>query len=79
MRSGTVPIRPVSDLFGEVARLTVAEKIELLEAVWESLEADAIPLTAAQRAELDRRLANYERTTAATSSWNQVKADLLHE
>ena len=71
--------RLVSDLFDEVARLTAAEKIDLLEAVWESLEADAVPLTAAQRAELDRRLANYDRSTAQTCSWDQVKANILHQ
>ena len=36
-------------------------------------------LSAAQRAKLDRRLANYERTTAETFSWEQVKPDLLRE
>ena len=46
----------MSALRGQIANLTAAEKAELLDEVWESLEADALTLTDAQRAELDSRI-----------------------
>jgi len=43
----------VSDLRHQIENLSAFEKAELLDAVWESLEADALSSTDAQRAELD--------------------------
>jgi putative addiction module component (TIGR02574 family) len=36
------------------------EKLDLIGEIWDSIEADAIPLTEAQAAELDRRLATLD-------------------
>jgi putative addiction module component (TIGR02574 family) len=63
----------VSDLRSQLANLTPAQKADLLDAVWESLEADA-SLTEAQRAELDRRIASHEQNPSDVLSWEQVKA-----
>jgi len=41
----------MSDLRHEIENLSASEKAELLDVVWESLEADALSLTDAQRAE----------------------------
>ncbi|MGC3981413.1 MAG: addiction module protein [Steroidobacteraceae bacterium] len=43
-------------------KLPVAERIRLVEDLWDSIAADqsALPLTPDQRAELDRRLDAYE-------------------
>ena len=46
----------MSALREQIANLTAAEKAELLDEVWESLKADALTLTDAQRAELDSRI-----------------------
>ena len=46
----------MSDLRHQIENLSASEKAELLDAVWESLEADALSLTDAQRAELDHRI-----------------------
>ncbi len=35
----------MSDLRNQIQSLSAAEKVELLDAVWESLEADALSLT----------------------------------
>jgi putative addiction module component (TIGR02574 family) len=42
--------------------LPVAERIKLVEDLWDSIAADqsALPLTSAQRVELDKRLDAYE-------------------
>ena len=52
----------------DIARLNRHEKLELIEEIWKSLshEADTIPLTTAQRAELDRRLDEVETVRVAS-------------
>ena len=67
----------MSDLRHQIDSLSAAEKAELLDEVWESLEADAVSLTDAQRAELDHRLARHERNPADVLSWEQVRVGLL--
>jgi putative addiction module component (TIGR02574 family) len=48
-----------------------------LDVVWESLEADALSLTDAQRTELDSRLARHEQKPSDVISWEQVRAGLF--
>ncbi len=67
----------MSDLRSQINRLSPAEKAELLDTVWESLEADAVSLTDAQRAELDFRIARHEKTPSDVIPWEQVRAGLL--
>ncbi len=47
----------------DIAHLSLEERLRLLDELWESLSqtAEAIPLTSAQREELDRRLDELER------------------
>ncbi len=47
----------------EIARLTVPEKILLLEDLWDSIasEESGVPVPASHREELDRRLAEYRK------------------
>lgn len=47
--------------FSELARLPIQERMRLVEELWDSIASDqhALPLTDAQRAELDRRLDAY--------------------
>jgi putative addiction module component (TIGR02574 family) len=52
----------MTDLRSQINSLSPAEKAELLDTVWESLEADAASLTDAQRAELDYRIARHEES-----------------
>jgi len=44
-------------LRSQIDSLSAAEKADLLDTLWESLEADSALLTDAQRAELDCRIA----------------------
>lgn len=46
----------------ELRNLPIAQRIRLVEDLWDSIAADqkALPLTEEQRAELDRRLDRYE-------------------
>jgi putative addiction module component (TIGR02574 family) len=67
----------MSDLQREIVGLSAAEKFELLDVLWESLEADSYGLTDEQRAELDFRVACYERDPSDVVPWEQVRAGLL--
>jgi putative addiction module component (TIGR02574 family) len=51
------------DEIPEIARLTVPEKILLLEDLWDSIAAQesSVPVPPSHREELDRRLAEYEK------------------
>jgi putative addiction module component (TIGR02574 family) len=51
----------MSDLRHKIENLSSSQKAELMEVVWESLEADALSLTDAQRAELDHRIERHEQ------------------
>jgi putative addiction module component (TIGR02574 family) len=67
----------MTDLRNQIGNLSAAEKSELIDALWESLEAGAPPLTDIQCAELDRRVEQYERDPSDVIPWEQVKADLF--
>jgi putative addiction module component (TIGR02574 family) len=67
----------MSNLQNEIGSLSRAEKFELLDWLWESLEADAPTPTDEQRAELDNRVARYEQNPSDVISWEQVKAARL--
>jgi putative addiction module component (TIGR02574 family) len=58
----------------DIASLTPEERLDLLEELWDSLGAasEAIPLTEAQRAELDRRLDDLEREGPVGIPWDEV-------
>jgi putative addiction module component (TIGR02574 family) len=67
----------MSDLREQINSLSPAEKAELLDTVWESLEADAVSLTDAQRVELDYRIARHEENPSEVIPWEQVRAGLF--
>jgi putative addiction module component (TIGR02574 family) len=69
----------MSDLRSQINNLSPAEKAELLDSVWESLEADAASLTDAQRAELDYRIARHEQNPSDVVPWQQVRAGLFRK
>jgi putative addiction module component (TIGR02574 family) len=56
--------------------LSVPERIQLVEDLWDSIaaSADQIPLTEAQRQELDRRLDEYEAHPERVVSWEEVRS-----
>jgi putative addiction module component (TIGR02574 family) len=60
----------------DILELSIAERILLVEDIWDSIaEApEALPLTAAQKEELDSRLAAYHRDPSAGSPWHEVVA-----
>jgi putative addiction module component (TIGR02574 family) len=63
----------------EILKLSVSERIQLVEDIWDSIaaEPDALPLTEEQRAELDRRLADAESNPGVGTPWSEVKLRIL--
>ena len=60
----------------ELERLTAPERLALISQLWDSLEDDQLPLTAAQREELDRRLASLDQESREGITWSALKAEL---
>ena len=60
----------------DLSRLSVAERIIVVEHIWDSIatEQEAVTLPPAQAAELDRRLESYRQSPTAGASWEDVKA-----
>lgn len=60
-------------------KLSVEDRLALADAIWESVarEMEASSLTAAQRAELERRLADSIARPEAITPWEQIKARAL--
>jgi putative addiction module component (TIGR02574 family) len=65
-------------LLTEAAKLSVSERIELVEAIWDTVapDLDTVPLPESHRAELERRLADLDENPDAGSSWEEVRARL---
>jgi putative addiction module component (TIGR02574 family) len=64
--------------FDEILGLSVPERIQLVEDIWDSIAAspESLPITDAQRQELDRRLDAYARDPSELRSWDEVRARL---
>lgn len=56
----------------DIAKLSPEERLELLEQLWDSLSPEAIPMTDAQKEELDRRLDELDREGPIGIPWNEV-------
>jgi putative addiction module component (TIGR02574 family) len=58
----------------DIAKLTPAERLQLVEDLWDSFcdTPESVPLTDAQRTELDRRLDDLEREGPVGIPWDEV-------
>ena len=58
----------------DIAKLSPEERLELLEQLWDSLceTPEAVPMTDAQREELDRRLDDLDHEGPVGIPWNEV-------
>ena len=64
------------ELVTEILALPVADRVRLVEAIWDSISAipEALPLTDWQKEELDRRLAEFEADPDPGSTLEEVFA-----
>lgn len=58
-----------------IAKLNAQERLSLIAALWDSLSDEHTPLPEAQRAELERRLANFDDDRPDAVSWESLKAE----
>ena len=69
-----------SEILDQAQALSVLERIELVEAIWDTIPSDAsleaLPLSHEHCTELDRRLADLEANPEAGSSWAEARARL---
>lgn len=72
-----MPIQPPFDYH----KLSVAERLELVEDLWDSIAQDAdldtLPLSEEDKQLLDERLAEHEKDPDPGSTWDDVKARIL--
>lgn len=63
----------------EILKLSVSERIQLVEDIWDSIAADpdTLPLTDEQRAELDDRIDDAEANPGQGRPWSEVRDRLL--
>lgn len=63
-------------LKAELLQLSVSERIQLVEDLWDSIAdcPEDLPLTDAQRDELDHRLEAWRANPAEGASWDTVRA-----
>jgi len=59
----------------ELSKLPLSQRLEIVEALWDSIAADAerLPLTEKQAEELDRRLGAHEANPQQGVSWEQLR------
>ena len=69
---------PTLQQFG-IDRLSAGERLALAEAIWDSVarELEQTPITNAERAELERRLADSIARPEAVTPWEIIKARAL--
>jgi putative addiction module component (TIGR02574 family) len=65
-------------LLAGAAQLPIEDRLQLIDAIWETLPADSLPpLSDEWAAEIQRRSAEYDSGSAATVPWQQVKAEAV--
>lgn len=64
------------DLLVEALKLSPAERLHLIEALWDTLSEADIPVTPQERALLDARLADLEANPDDQTPWPEAKARL---
>jgi len=62
-----------------IDQLPIEERLALVEEIWDTISADssAVPLTNAQRTELEKRIAEDDAHPQDVVPWEQVKASTL--
>ena len=67
------------DLSSEIRKLSIPERILLVEDIWDSIasENEAFELSPAQKGELDKRSQSFQTNPSQGRSWQEIKAEFL--
>lgn len=60
----------------DILGLSVAERIAMAEAIWDSIKKEEVSLSSAQLEELDHRMSLHDNGEMPYVSWDEVKAEL---
>jgi len=60
----------------EILEMSVAERILMIEKIWDSIDHDNIEISANHEQELENRLKRYNNGETAFVSWDEIKAEL---
>ena len=62
----------------DILQLSIDERLDLVEQIWDSITAsdEPLPLTEAQRAELDRRMQAHVQNPGEVETWDEVKSKI---
>jgi putative addiction module component (TIGR02574 family) len=62
----------------ELLKLPATERLELIEALWDSLDAESanLPVPDALRAEIERRMAEDDADPSSARDWDDVRKEL---
>ena len=60
----------------EILDMSVAERILMIEKIWDSIDHDNIPIPGNHQQELDRRLDRYADGETTFVSWESIKKEL---
>lgn len=68
----------LESLLADAARLPTAQRIQLMEALWDTLPADALPpLSDEWNEEIQRRSDEFDAGRVETIPWEQIKAEAI--
>ena len=69
-----------SNLSEEVKKLSIPERIALIEEIWDSIAEDnaCFELTEAQKQELDRRIESFRANPSQGRTWEEIKNEFLN-
>lgn len=60
----------------EILDMSVAERILIVEKIWDSIDHDNIELSDSHKHELDRRLERHANGETTFVSWDSIKSEL---
>ena len=66
-------------LISQVRSLSIAERIELIGVVWETLSLSEVPVSTEEKVLLDARLADMEQNPDDQSPWSEVQVRLKQQ
>ena len=57
----------------DIEKLNPPERLALIAELWDSITDAEVPMSSAQRRELDRRLATFEQDSSHVVSWDDAR------
>lgn len=63
-------------LLSQAKQLDVADRVELISQLWDSIDADELPVTPQTATLIDERLREADAAPLGGSSWEEVESEL---